>query len=177
MISKSTLLAISASLSLAAPALLAQNTNIIYINTNSLPVTQTAKYQEALANDRALGERSILPPGIKEMMRLTESQRKEMKPIEDDFAKTSGEYQAANQPRIDAAEEANRRARALKDTVQIQAARQQLQQVWERLQPDRAAAVKLIRPLLTPDQITILDDPQNQWRENHVNESNDPSAN
>src|SRR5476651_686454 len=106
--SKSTLLAISASLLLAAPALLAQNTNIIYINTNSLPVTQTAKYQEAVANDLASGERSILPPGIKEMMRLTEAQRKEMKPIEDDFAKTRGEYQAANQPRIDAAEEANR---------------------------------------------------------------------
>ena len=31
--------------------------------------------------------------------------------------------------------------------------------------------------LLTADQITILEDPKNQWRENHGAEANDPSAN
>jgi hypothetical protein len=45
------------------------------------------------------------------------------------------------------------------------------------LQPDRVAAVKQIKPLLTPDQIAILEDPSNQWRENHVYKAHDPSAN
>src|SRR5664279_4767669 len=122
---KLTLLAISSLLVLAAPALLAQNTN-----TNTLPLTQTLKYQAALENDRSLGERSFLSPGLKEKMKLTDAQRTELKPIEDDFANTCQEYQTANQPRIDAAQEANRQARASKDTTQIQAARKQLQQVW-----------------------------------------------
>jgi Spy/CpxP family protein refolding chaperone len=162
---------------LAVPALLAQNTtNTIYINTNSLPITQTLKYQQALADDRSLGERSLLPPGLKEMMRLTDEQRTELKPIEDDFASTSQQYQTANQPRIDAAEEASRQARAAKDDGQIQAARNQLQAVWAALQPDRVAAVKKIKPLLTPEQLAILEDPQNQWRESHGTEANDPSA-
>jgi hypothetical protein len=82
----------------------------------------------------------------------------------------------ANQPRINAALEANRQARESKDTAQIQAARKQLQDVWAGLQPYRAAAVNQIKPLLTPDQLTILEDPRNQWRENHVDEANDPSA-
>jgi hypothetical protein len=34
-----------------------------------------------------------------------------------------------------------------------------------------------VKPLLTPGQITILEDPKNQWRENHGAEANDPSAN
>ena len=110
-------------------------------------------------------------------MKLTEEQRGELKPIEDDFANTCQQYQIANQPRIDAAEEANRQARASKDTAKIEAARKQLQQVWAGLRPYREAAVKQIKPLLTPDQITILDDAKNQWRENHGNEANDPSAN
>ena len=168
---KLTLLAISSSLMLAAPALLAQNTN-----TNTLPLTQTLKYQVALENDRSLGERSLLPPGLKEKMKLTDAQRTELKPIEDDFANTSQQYQTANQPRIDAAQEANRQARASKDTAQIEAARKQLQQVWAGLRPYREAAVNQIRPLLTPDQLAILGDPKNQWRENHANEANDPSA-
>ena len=165
------LLAIGSSLVLAAPALLAQNAN-----TNTLPLTQTLKYQLALEKDRSLGERAVLPPGLKEKMKLTDAQRAELKPIEDDFANTSQQYQIANQPRIDAAQEANRRARLSKDKAQIQAARIQLQQVWAGLQPDREAAVKLIKPLLTPDQLTILEDPKNQWLENHVDEANDPSA-
>ena len=165
------LLAIGSSPVLAAPALLAQNTN-----TNTLPLNQTLKYQLALEKDRALGERAVLPPGLKEKMKLTDAQRAELKPIEDDFANTSQQYQIANQPRIDAAQEANRRARLSKDKAQIQAARIQLQQVWAGLQPDREAAVKLIKPLLTPDQLTILEDPKNQWLENHVDEANDPSA-
>jgi Spy/CpxP family protein refolding chaperone len=170
--SKLTLLAISSSLVLAAPALLAQDTN-----TNTLPLTQTVKYQKALENDRSLGERSLLPPGLKEKMKLTDEQRGELKPIEDDFANTCQQYQTANQPRIDAAEEANRQARASKDTAKIEAARKQLQQVWAGLRPYREAAVKQIKPLLTPDQLKVLEDPKNQWNENHAAEVNDPSAN
>jgi hypothetical protein len=171
---KLTLLVISSSLVLAAPALLAQNTNT---NIRPLPLTQTLKYQAALENDRSLGERSLLPPGLKEKLKLTEEQRTELKPIEKDFADTSQQYKAANQPRIDAAQEANRQARVSKDTAQIQAARSQLQQVWAGLQPYREAAVKQIKPLLTPDQLKVLEDPKNQWRENHADEANDPSAN
>jgi Spy/CpxP family protein refolding chaperone len=169
---KLTLLAISSSLVLAAPALLAQNTN-----TNTLPLTQTVKYQAALENDRSLGERSLLPPGLKEKLKLTDEQRGELKPIEDDFANTCQQYQTANQPRIDAAQEANRQARASKDTAKIEAARKQLQQVWAGLRPYREAAVKQIKPLLTPDQLKVLEDPKNQWHENHAAEVNDPSAN
>ncbi len=169
---KFTLLTISSSLLLAAPALLAQNTN-----TNSLPLNQTLKYQVAFEHDRSLGEQSLLSPGLKEKLQLTEAQRVELKPFEDDFAKTSLEYQTANQPRIDAAIEANRQARAAKDATQIQTARAQLQQVWAGLQPDRMATVAKIKPLLTPQQIKILEDPKNQWRENHADQASDPSAN
>ena len=160
------------SLMLATPALLGQITN-----TNTLPPTQTVKYRTALENDRSLGERSLLPPGLKEKLKLTDEQRADLKPIEDDFAKTCGQYQIANQPRIDAAQEANRQARASGNATQIQTAREQLQQVWAGLQPYRDSSVKQIRPLLTPDQILILDDAKNQWHENHPVEANDPSAN
>jgi hypothetical protein len=64
-----------------------------------------------------------------------------------------------------------------KDTAQIQAARSQLQQVWAGLLPYREAAVERIKPLLMPEQLAILEDPKNQWRENQANEANDPSAN
>lgn len=167
-----TLLAISLSLLLAAPTLRAQTTN-----TNSLPLNQTLKYQIALENDRALGQRALLPPGLKEKMKLTDAQRIELKPFESDFASTSLQYQKANQPRIDAAQEASRTARAAKDAGQIQTARKQLQDVWAGLQPDRVAIVDKIKPLLTPEQLKILEDPKNQWRENHADEVNDPSAN
>jgi len=110
---KLTLLVVSSSLVLATPALLAQNTN-----TNTLPLTQTVKYQAAFEKDRSLGERCLLPPGLKEKLKLTAEQRTDLKPIEKDFAKTSREYQAANQPRIDAAQESNRQARLSKDTAQ-----------------------------------------------------------
>jgi Spy/CpxP family protein refolding chaperone len=109
-------------------------------------------------------------------MKLTDAQRTELKPIEDDFANTSREFKTANQPRIDAAQEANRQARASKDTAQIQAARTQLQQVWAGLQSYRVTAVAKIKPLLTPDQLTVLEDPKNQWREDHAAETDDPSA-
>ena len=168
---KLTLLAIGGSLWLGAPVLLAQNTN-----TNSLPLNQTVKYQVALEYDRSLGERALLPPGLKEKMQLTSEQRTELKPFEDDFAKTSQEYQIANQPRIDAALDVSRQARESKDTARIEAARRQLQIAWAGLQPYRAAAVKQIRPLLTPDQIVVLEDAKNQWHENHGTEANDPSA-
>jgi hypothetical protein len=169
---KLTLLVMGGSLVLAAPTLLAQNTNT---NTNTL--TQTVKYQAAFENDRSLGERCLLPPGLKEKLKLTAEQRTEMKLIEDDFANTSQQYKAANQPRIDAAHESSRQARLSKDPAQIQAARTQLQQVWAGLQPYRDAAVKLIAPLLTPEQLEVLENPKNQWREIHAAEANDPSAN
>jgi hypothetical protein len=135
------------------------------------------KYQAALEYDRSLGERSLLPPGLKEKMRLTDDQRVELKPIEDDFAKTSLEYQTANQPRIDAALEAGREARLSKSPEKIEAARKQLQQMWAGLQPYRVESVRQVKLLLTPEQITVLEDPKNQWHENHGNEANDPSAN
>ena len=176
---KLTLLVISSSLVLATPALLAQNnfatnisTSTVTISTSTVTNTQIRKYQRAFE-----GEQLLLPPGLKDEMKLTEEQRTELKPIEDDFANTSRQYQAANQPRIDAAKEANRQARASKDTAKIQAARKQLQQVWAGLQPYREAALRQIKPLLTPDQLKILEDPKYQWRENHADEANDPSAN
>ena len=159
-----TLMVIGSSLLLAAPALLAQN--------NFSTATQTGKYQRPFA-----GERLILPAGLRQKLHLTDEQKAELKPIEDDFANTSEQYQVANQPRINAALEANRQARESKDTAQIQAARKQLQDVWAGLQPYRAAAVNQIKPLLTPGQLTLLEDPRNQWHENHVHEENDPSAN
>ena len=170
---KLTLLAIGSSLVLAAPALLAQDTNTN--NTNTL--IQTWKYQKALEKDRSLGEQGLLSPGLKEKLKLTDEQRSELKPIEDDFANSSWEYKVANQPRIDAAQEAIRQARASKDAGKIEAARKQLQNVWAGLQPYRVTAVNQIKPLLTPDQLVILEDPKNQWRENHGEEANDPSAN
>jgi len=161
--SKLTLFVISSSLLLAAPALLAQNTNAL---------TQPWNHPRAFE-----GEQLLLPAGLKEKLNLTDEQKAELKPIEDDFANTSRQYQTANQPRIDAAREANRQARASKDTAQIQAARHQLQDVWAGLQRYRDAAVEQIKPLLTPNQLTVLEDPKNQWRENHADAANDPSAN
>jgi hypothetical protein len=161
------------SLWLGATSLFAQITNT---NTNALPLTQTVKYQIALEADRSLGECSLLPPGLKEKLRLTDEQRAELQPIEADFAKTCLEYQAANQPRIDAAQEANRQARESKNTERVQAARRQLQNVWAGLQPYRNESVRQAKQLLTPDQIVVLEDADNQWRENHGSEANDPSA-
>jgi Spy/CpxP family protein refolding chaperone len=178
---KITLLVISSSLVLATPVLLAQNTNTnalpLLTNTNAVPLKETSKYQAALENDRSLGQRGMLPPGVKEKMKLTNAQRTELKAFEDDFANTSKQYQAANQSRIDAAQESNRRARALKDPAQIRATRKQLHDIWVGLQRDREAAVYRIKPLLTPDQIKVLEDTKNQWRENDDDEMNDPSAN
>ena len=168
---KLALLTLSGSLSFGLSALLAQNAN-----TNSLPLTQTVKYQAALEKDRSLGECSILPPGLKEKMKLTDAQRADLKPIEEDFAKTCGEYQLANQPRIDAALDACRQARQAKNRERIEAARRQLQNAWAGLHSYREAAVNEIKPLLTPDQINILEDAKNQWRESYGDEANDPSA-
>jgi hypothetical protein len=180
---KFTLLLMSGSLMLAAPALLAQNitAKTIYINTdsdsNSFPIPLTLKYHKALINERSLGEHSLLPPALKDKMGITAEQRDELKPIEDDFASTSQRYEAANQSRIDDAGDVSRQVRESKNTAQIQAARDQSQAVWAGLDPERNADVMQIKPVLTPDQIAILEDPQNQWRENHVYEANDPSAN
>ena len=157
---------------LAAPALLAASTN-----TNTLPLIQATKSQMAVESDRALGELALLPPGLKEKMKLTEAQRAELKPAEDDFAATGLQYQIANQPRIDAALEANRQARANKDAAQIQAARVQLQQVWAGLQPYRTTSVTKIKLILTSEQLKVLEDPKNQWLESRATEANDPAAN
>jgi hypothetical protein len=165
-------LASGLSLFLAAPSIFAQTTN-----TNALPLTQTLKYQLALESDRSMGEHSLLPPGLKEKLRLTDAQRSDFKPIEEEFAVTCQEYQVANQPRIDAALEAGRSARVSKNPAAIQSARKQLQTVWAGLQPYRDSAVKQIKPLLTPEQLIVLDDASNQWRESHASESNDPSSN
>jgi hypothetical protein len=163
---KLTLLAIGSSLMLAAPALLAQNTN-----------TQTLNNRVALQNNQSLGERCLLPTGLEDKLNLTDEQKNELKPIEADFANASRQYQIANQPRIDAAQEAARQARLSKDAAQIQAAREEWRNVWAGLQPDRVMATDQIKPLLTPSQLTILEDPKNQWGENHADEANDPSAN
>jgi Spy/CpxP family protein refolding chaperone len=168
------LLTIGGVLALALTSVSAQDTNT---NTNAIPLTQTVKYQNALEHERSLGERSLLPPGVKEKLKLTDDQLADLKPIEDDFANTCQQYQTANQSRIDAAVDAGRRARDSKDETQIEQARKQLQEVWAGLQPYRTRAVKQVRKILTPDQLVILDDPQNQWRENHGTEANDPSAN
>jgi Spy/CpxP family protein refolding chaperone len=173
------LLSIISSL-LPAPVLLAQEnlaTNVsknfgnnfstnLSTSTSAITNTQTRKDPGAVE-----GEQLLLPPGLKEKLKLTDTQKAELKPIEDDFANTGQEYQAANQPRIDAANEANRQARAAKDNAQIQAARTQLQQVWAGLQSYRVAAVARIKLLLTPDQLKVLDDPKNQWREVHAAEA------
>jgi hypothetical protein len=118
-------------------------------------------------------EQPLLAPGLKVKLQLSEAQRTELKPIEDDFASTSREYRIANQPRIDAAHEANRQARVSKDPAGIQAAQVQLQQVWAGLQPYREAAINQVKPLLTPGQLTILDDPKNQWGGNYAVQGND----
>lgn len=184
---KLTLFFISSSL-LAVPAVLAQGNLAVNLSTNlganhaanaatnistsSSTVTNAPPPKDQSAPAR---EQMLLPPALKAKLKLTDIQRAELKPIEDDFAITSQEYKTANQPRIDAANEAHQQARASKDKGQIQAARTQRQQVWAGLQPYRLAAIAKVKPLLTPDQLKILDDPKNQWREDNA-EASDPSA-
>jgi hypothetical protein len=167
--------AIGGSLLLGAVSLSAQimDTNA---NTNSLPPKQDLKYPVTVESDRDLGECAIFPPGLREKLQLTDDERAELRPIEADFAKTSREYQVANQPRIDAATEAIRQARGSKNEAQIQSARHQLQQTWAGLQKYRDESIRQVKLLLTSDQVAILEDPANQWREDHANEANDPSA-
>jgi Spy/CpxP family protein refolding chaperone len=167
---KPALLLISGYLAVAS-ALLAQNNFV-----TNLPATAT-NLQTGMHRKDLSGEQLLLPASLKVKLDLTADQKTQLKPIEDDFATTSGEYQVANQPRIDAAQEAIQTARASKDAAQIEAARKQLQQVWAGLQPYRVTAVDQIKPLLTPDQLKTFEDPKNQWRENHLDEANDPSAN
>jgi hypothetical protein len=144
--------------------------------TNAL-LNQTVKYQMALEHDRLLGEKALLPPGLKAQLNLTSEQKAELKPIEEAFAVTCQEYQATNQALIDAAVDANRTAREAKDVGGIVVARRQLQEAWAGLQPYRAGATKRVEMLLTPTQVKILNALGNQWHENHVAEGNDPSAN
>jgi Spy/CpxP family protein refolding chaperone len=178
---KITLVAISSSLALVMPALLAQSTNtnapLFLLTTNASPLPENSRYQPTLEDERALGEGALLPPGLKEKLKLTNAQRTELKPIEDEFTNTWKLYFIANQSRIESAHEANQRARVSKDPARIQLARQQVQNVWVGLQRDRKAAVYNFKRLLTPEQVKILEEPKNQWRENQANEANDPSAN
>jgi len=175
------LFAIVGCLMLAVPVLRAQGitTNTIYVNSESkdFPVVVTLKYKDAVMCERTLGEHSLLPPGLKDKMRLTPKQCEALKPFEDDFASTSQQYEAANQFRIDAAGDVSRQVRGSKNTAQIRAARNESQAAWAGLQSYRDSAVKKIQPLLTPEQLAILEDPLNQWHENHVYEAHDPSAN
>jgi hypothetical protein len=175
------LFAIVGSLMLVVPALRAQciTNNTIYINSESkdFPVVVTMKYHDAVMCERTLGEHSLLPPGLKDKMRLTHKQCEALKPFEDEFAGMSQRYEAANQSRIDAAGDVSRQVRGSKNAAQIQAARTESQAAWAGLKPCRDSAVRKIQPLLTPEQIAILEDPLNQWHENHVYEAHDPSAN
>ena len=173
-----TLFVVSSSLILVAPALLAQNTNTNSAQiAKSVPLTETAKSQAAVEHDRSLGEKSLLTPGLKEKMKLTKAQRDELKAFEDDFANTSQKYQVTNKLLISNAQESLRQARATKDLTQIEAARTRLQQIWVGLQPYRVDVVTKIKPLLTPDQLKIIEAAENQWNESHADEANDPSAN
>lgn len=179
---KITLLLLGGTLSLLTPSLRAQITNsnshpFLLTNTNSPALNGNLSYQPDLAHERTLGERSMLPAGLKQKMKLTLAQRTELKPIEDEFAKTCKLYRTANQSRIDAAQEAAQKARLSKDPARIQLARLRLQNIWVGLQRDRESAVQQIKRHLTPEQLKILEDPTNQWRENQADEVNDPSAN
>jgi hypothetical protein len=163
------------------PALRAQciTTNSIYTDPKSknFPIVLTLKYHDAVMCERTLGEHSLLPPGLKDKMKLTYKQCEALKPFEDDFASMSQQYEVANQFRIDAAGDVSRQVRGSKNAAQIRAARSESQAAWAGLQPYRDSAVNKIKPLLTTNQIAILEDPLNQWHENHVYEAHDPSAN
>jgi len=177
---RSILFAICSSLLLAPPSLPAQinfATNLTTGEITGSPDSTATNAQPRKYRKAWEGEQLLLPAGTREKLKLTDEQKAEIKPIEEDFANTSQEYKAANQPRIDAANEAGRQARATKDIAQIQTARAQLQLVWAGLQSYRVAAVAKVRPLLTPDQLKVLDDAKNQWQENHANAEDDPSAN
>lgn len=154
---------------------IASGTNNIGAGTNIVDRTstnaQTGKFPKALAR-----EQLVLPATLKSRLRLTDEQQTELKQIEADFAITSQEYITANQPRIDAAMEANRQARASKDPAQVRAARAQLQQVWAGLLAYRMSDVNRIKPLLTPEQLKILEATQNQWQDHPAAEANDPAA-
>jgi hypothetical protein len=142
------LLAMSGSLALGAPVLLAQAnlaTNIA-AGANDIPHGSPGQRQ---------GESTLLPPGLKGQWKLSGEQKSKIKQIEQDFAQTSREYKTANRPRLDAAAEADRQARAAKNPGQIQAAHSQYQQVWAGLEPYRAAAIAKIRLVLTPDQLKL----------------------
>jgi len=86
-------------------------------------------------------------------MKLTDEQRGELKPIEDDFANTCQQYQKPTNPGLTPPRRRFGRRAQRRTTAQIKAARQQLQQVWAGLRPYRVTAVNQIKPLLTPDQL------------------------
>jgi len=172
------LFALGSSLLLTTSTLLAQanlaanNAKNVAVNAASSVATSTNT--EAWTNLTSVADEHILlPPSLKEKLKLSDVQRAALKVIEDDFVRTSQEYKAANHPRIEAAQEAGRQAREAKDQAQIQAAHSQWQQVWAGLQPYRTTAVLKFKPLLTPDQLKVLEAPQNQWRGNHPDGAKD----
>ena len=165
------LFTIFCSMLLAAPAALAQSNLSANASSNvganhsanlatnvSTPTSTVTNTQTWKPQRTSEDEQWLLPPGLIERLELTEAQRTELKPIENHFAKTSQEYRVANQPRIDAAQEANRQARESKSPGQIQIASNQLHQVWAGLQPYRTSAVTKIKPLLNPEQLKVLNE-------------------
>jgi hypothetical protein len=98
----------------------------------------------------------LLPPELKERLKLSDTQQAELKTIEDDFARTLQEYEAANKARIDAAYEADRQARLAKDERLIKAAAEQFTLVWAGVRPERKAAMARVKEVLTPEQLKFV---------------------
>jgi len=153
---KLTLLVMGSSLVLATPALLAQKHQHQYPlpHPNREIPGRRLRMTGLWAND-------VSAARLKEKLQLTADQITDLKLIEDDFANTSQQYQAANQPRIDAAHESNRQARPVEGPGTNSGGRAaSLQQVLGRSPPYREAAVKQIRPLLTRSNFEVLENPK-----------------
>jgi len=157
--------------------MMAQDQPAANTGTNYFPLLNSPEYLNSVNQEKKVGERCLFPPGLKVLMRLTNAQKRDLKPLEDEFAKTAEQYRVANRVAIDGALVAERDARMAKDQALIEAARKRLQDAWSGLQSARADFVFRARAFLTPDQLVILDDPNNQWRESYPVEADDPSAN
>lgn len=138
------------------------DTNLVMSGRTNLTLSNGTNAAPRNAVQMLPAEQLLLSPGLKAKLKLTDAQQAELAPFELEFAKTSQEFQTANQPRIDAAMEAHQQARVAKNEAQIQAANAQMQNVWAGLKPYRGADLNRIKLLLTPAQLKILDDPNNQ---------------
>ena len=112
----------------------------------------------------------LFPPGLKSRLRLTDAQQTEVKAIERDYTQAVLEYKRANQPRIEAAQEALQKATAANDPAQLQAARAQLDLAWQGLRATRLSAIAKTKLLLTPAQAKLIDDPKVHWNGNPYNQ-------